>query len=135
MAQVDPTFTEEQRQLVKAQFGLDRPLHEQYLIYMRNLVQGEFGLSFRQRQPVLGLVLAVLPNTLLLTLSALIVAYAFGALFGSYLAWRRGSLFETVSVPLVLATRATHEFWLGLIAPLAPTFTEEQRQLVKAQFG
>jgi peptide/nickel transport system permease protein len=115
IAQLDPTFTEEQRQLVKAQFGLDRPLHEQYLIYMRNLVRGEFGLSFRQRQPVLGLVLAVLPNTLLLTLSALIVAYAFGALFGSYLAWRRGSLFETVSVPLVLATRATPEFWLGMI--------------------
>jgi peptide/nickel transport system permease protein len=115
IAQLDPTFTEEQRQLVKAQFGLDRPLHEQYLIYMRNLAQGEFGLSFRQRQPVLGLVLAVLPNTLLLTLSALIVAYAFGALFGSYLAWRRGSLFETVSVPLVLATRATPEFWLGMI--------------------
>jgi peptide/nickel transport system permease protein len=115
IAQLDPTFTEEQRQLVKAQFGLDRPLHEQYLIYMRNLALGEFGLSFRQRQPVLGLVLAVLPNTLLLTLSALIVAYVFGALFGSYLAWRRGSLFETVSVPLVLATRATPEFWLGMI--------------------
>ena len=115
IAQLDPTFTEEQRQLVKAQFGLDRPLHEQYLIYMRNLALGEFGLSFRQRQPVLGLVLAVLPNTLLLTLSALIVAYAFGALFGSYLAWRRGSLFETVSVPLVLATRAAPEFWLGMI--------------------
>jgi peptide/nickel transport system permease protein len=115
IAQLDPTFTEEQRQMVKAQFGLDRPLHEQYLIYMRNLAQGEFGLSFRQRQPVLGLVLAVLPNTLLLTLSALIVAYAFGALFGSYLAWRRGSLFETVSVPLVLATRAAPEFWLGMI--------------------
>jgi peptide/nickel transport system permease protein len=115
IAQLDPTFTEEQRQMVKAQFGLDRPLHEQYLIYMRNLALGEFGLSFRQRQPVLGLVLAVLPNTLLLTLSALIVAYTFGALFGSYLAWRRGSLFETVSVPLVLATRATPEFWLGMI--------------------
>jgi peptide/nickel transport system permease protein len=115
IAQLDPTFTEEQRQMVKAQFGLDRPLHEQYLIYLRNLTQGEFGLSFRQRQPVLGLVLAVLPNTLLLTLSALIVAYTFGALFGSYLAWRRGSLFETASVPLVLATRATPEFWLGMI--------------------
>src|SRR6266702_1463938 len=75
IAQLDPTFTEEQRQMVKAQFGLDRPLHEQYLIYMRNLALGEFGLSFRQRQPVLGLVLAVLPNTLLLTLSALVVAY------------------------------------------------------------
>jgi peptide/nickel transport system permease protein len=115
IAQLDPNFTEEQRQLVRAQFGLDKPLFQQYLIYMKNLAQGEFGLSFRQRQPVMGLVLAVLPNTLLLTLSALILAYLFGALFGAYLAWRRGSLFEKVSVPLVLATRAAPEFWLGMI--------------------
>lgn len=83
IAYLDPTFTEEQRQLVRQQFGLDRPLPEQYVIYMGNLARGEFGLSFRRRQPVLGLVLEVLPNTLLLTLSALIVAYAFGALFGA----------------------------------------------------
>jgi peptide/nickel transport system permease protein len=115
IAYLDPTFTEEQRQQVKAQFGLDKPLTEQYLIYMKNLAHGEFGLSFRQRQPVLGLVLAVLPNTLMLTVSALVIAYAFGAVFGAYLAWRRGSLFETASVPIVLATRAAPDFWLGMI--------------------
>jgi peptide/nickel transport system permease protein len=115
IAQLDPTFTEEQRQLIRAQFGLDKPLFEQYVIYLKNLVQGEFGLSFRQRQPVLGLVLAVLPNTLLLTMSALIVAYVFGGIFGAYLAWRRGSVFEKISVPVVLATRAAPEFWLGMI--------------------
>jgi len=115
IAALDPTFTEEQRQLVKAQFGLDKPLFEQYLIYMKNLSQGEFGLSFRRRQPVLGLVLEVLPNTLLLTLSALIVAYAFGAFFGAYLAWKRGNLVENISIPIVLATRAAPEFWLGMI--------------------
>jgi peptide/nickel transport system permease protein len=115
IAYLDPTFTEEQRQLVRQQFGLDRPLPEQYVIYMGNLARGEFGLSFRRRQPVLGLVLEVLPNTLLLTLSALIVAYAFGALFGAWLAWRRGSLAETIAIPIVLTTRAAPEFWLGMM--------------------
>jgi peptide/nickel transport system permease protein len=115
IAQLDPTFTEEQRQHVMAQFGLDKPLSEQYVIYMGNLVRGEFGLSFRQRQPVVGLVLAVLPNTMLLTLGALIVAYAFGAIFGAFLAWHRGSWFERISVPIVLTTRAAPEFWLGML--------------------
>jgi peptide/nickel transport system permease protein len=115
LAYLDPNFTEEQRQLVRTQFGLDKPLPEQYLVYMKNLAQGEFGLSFRQRQPVAGLMLAVLPNTLLLTMTALVVAYAFGSLFGAVLAWKRGGLLETVSIPVVLATRAAPEFWIGML--------------------
>ena len=115
IAFLDPTFTEDQRQAVRQQFGLDRPLVEQYLVYLGNIVRGEFGLSFRQRQPVLGLVLAVLPNTLILTLGALVIAYVFGGLFGALLAWWRGSAFEKAAVPIVLATRATPDFWLGMV--------------------
>ena len=56
------------------QFGLDRPLCQQYSSTSATCCSGEFGLSFLQRQPVLG-ISRVLPNTLLLTLTALIVAY------------------------------------------------------------
>jgi peptide/nickel transport system permease protein len=114
-AYIDPNFTGEQRQLVLQQFGLDRPLPEQYLVFLKNLAKGEFGLSFRQRQPVIGLMLAVLPNTLLLTLTALLLAYAFGGLFGALLAWKRGSPLEAASIPVVLATRAAPEFWIGMV--------------------
>jgi peptide/nickel transport system permease protein len=114
-AYIDPNFTGEQRQLVLQQFGLDRPLPEQYLVFLKNLAKGEFGLSFRQRQPVIGLMLAVLPNTLLLTLTALLLAYAFGGLFGALLAWKRGSLLEAASIPVVLASRAAPEFWIGMV--------------------
>jgi len=114
-AYLDPNFTGEQRQLVLQQFGLDKPLHEQYFVFLGNLVRGEFGLSFRQRQPVLGLMLQVLPNTLILSMTALVVAYAFGSLFGALLAWNRGTLFEAVSIPVVLATRASPEFWIGML--------------------
>ena len=114
-AYIDPTFTGEQRALVLAQFGLDKPLSEQYLIFLKNTVQGELGLSFRYRQPVTGLVLSVLPNTLLLTMSALFIAYAFGAFFGALLAWKRGSVLEAVSTPIVLTTRAMPDFWLGML--------------------
>src|SRR5262249_25559681 len=102
-------------QLVLAQFGLDKPLSEQYLIFLKNTAQGEFGLSFRYRQPVTGLILSVLPNTLLLTMSALFIAYLFGAFFGALLAWKRGSVLEAVSTPSVLTTRAMPDFWLGML--------------------
>ncbi len=115
LAYIDPTFTEQQRQQILHEFGLDQSLAQQYWVYLGNLLHGEFGLSFRQREPVAHLVLSTLPNTLLLTLVALIVAYVFGALAGVLLAWRRGSVLEAASLPLVLATRAAPEFWVGMV--------------------
>src|SRR4051794_18867357 len=82
-AYIDTTFTAEQRAQVLASFGLDKPLSTQYAIYLRNLVQGDLGLSFRQKRPVGAMILEVMPNTLVLTLSALIVAYTFGGLAGA----------------------------------------------------
>ena len=115
LAYIDPSFTQEQRATIQHQFGLDLPLSRQYVIFLGNILHGEFGLSFRQRLPVMDLVLSTLPNTLLLTLTALVAAYTFGGLFGAVLAWTRGSRFEAASIPLVLATRAAPEFWVGML--------------------
>ncbi len=114
-AYIDPTFTVEQQEALMAQFGLDRPLLEQYFIYLGNLLQGELGQSFRYREPVAERILVLLPNTLVLTFTSLIVAYVFGVLAGAYLAWRRGSAVEQAAIPLVLTTRAMPEFWLGMV--------------------
>ncbi len=112
---IDTSMNEEQRQAMLAAFGLDQPLHVQYLLYIQNLLHGEFGQSFLQGRPVLDLVLEALPLTMVLTLSALVVAYIFGVIAGAFLAWKRGTVAEGVAIPLVLATRAAPEFWLGMI--------------------
>ncbi|MEP3279848.1 MAG: ABC transporter permease [Stappiaceae bacterium] len=114
-AYIDPTFTVEQQQALMAQFGLDKPLWSQYLSYLGNLLQGEMGQSFRYKTPVSDRIWALLPNTLILTFTSLIIAYAFGILAGAYLAWRRGSMVEKLSLPAVLTTRAMPEFWLGMV--------------------
>ena len=115
VAYIDTTFTEEQVAQLKKSFGLDKPLTEQYVIYLKNLVVGEFGESFHHRRPVIEVLASVLPNTIVLTLTGLIVAYIFGVLVGAWLAWRRGSWFEGVTIPIVLTLRAAPEFWLGMI--------------------
>jgi peptide/nickel transport system permease protein len=115
LAYIDTTFTDEQRAQLMKTFGLDRPIAEQYLIYLKNLVTGEFGNSFHHRQPVLHVLVGVLPNTIVLTLTGLIVAYIFGTLVGAWLAWKRGSWIEGVTIPTVLAVRAAPEFWLGMV--------------------
>ncbi|MFN3641399.1 MAG: ABC transporter permease [Gemmobacter sp.] len=114
-AYIDPNFTPEQQEALLARFGLDRPLWEQYFIYLGNLLQGDLGESFFYRTPVAERVFALLPNTLILTFTSLLIAYAFGVLAGAYLAWVRGGTVEQVAVPLVLTTRAMPEFWLGML--------------------
>lgn len=115
VAYIDPTFTREQQDELLRQFGLDEPLPIQYVIYLGNLLQGEFGSSFFHRDPVGSLLLEVLPNTLYLTLTALVVAYVAGVLGGIVLAWRRGTRLEKSGVVLTLMTRAAPDFWVGMI--------------------
>mgnify|MGYP002713048495 CR=1 FL=1 len=114
-AYIDPTFTQEQQAELLRQFGLDRPLYEQYFIYLGNVLQGELGDSFFYRAPVWQLVWDVFPNTVLLTVTALVVAYIAGILGGSLLAWKRGTRIEAAAIPMVLTTRGMPDFWLGMI--------------------
>ena len=115
VAYIDPTFTAEQQEDLLRRFGLDKPLYQQYFIYLGNLLQGDLGESFFFRDSVSSLIWGVFPNTIALTLVALVIAYIFGVLGGALLAWWRGTWFETWTIPLVLTTRAAPEFWLGMI--------------------
>ena len=112
---LSPSFNEETRAALMKSFGLDKPLWEQYFIYMGNLLHGDLGQSFLQGKPVAVLLADALPNTVLLTIVSLVAAYAFGIVAGAFLAFRRGGLVEAVSIPAALATRAAPEFWLGML--------------------
>lgn len=114
-AYIEPTMTEEQQAILLRDFGLDKPLHEQYFIYLWNLCQGNLGTSFIYKQSVAKLLLDALPNTLVLTLSSLFVAYVIGVLAGALMAAKRGTWLEGFGLPVVLATRAMPEFWLGMV--------------------
>ena len=112
---LSPTFTDETRAALLKSFGLDKPLWQQYLIYLGQLLHGDFGRSFLQDAPVSRLLWEALPNTVILTLVSLCIAYAFGIIAGAFLAFRRGALVEAAAIPAALATRAAPEFWLGML--------------------
>jgi peptide/nickel transport system permease protein len=114
-AYIDPTFTAEQQEYLLQSFGLDKPLYEQYFLFLSNLLHGELGQSFFYKKPVSEVIMAAFPNTIALTLGALILAYAFGVIVGALMAWKRGTWIEGVGIPAVLVTRATPEFWLGML--------------------
>jgi peptide/nickel transport system permease protein len=112
---LSPTFTDETRAALLKSFGLDKPLWEQYMLYMGNLLRGDFGRSFLQDAPVASILWDALPNTIILTLVSLCIAYAFGIVAGAFLAFRRGGFVEAAAIPTALATRAAPDFWLGML--------------------
>lgn len=114
-AYIDPTMTEDQQKILLHQFGLDKPLWMQYGLYLLNMARGSLGVSFIYKEPVGSILIQALPNTLCLTLTSLLIAYAFGTLMGAFLAARRGTWLETITLPAILATRALPEFWLGMV--------------------
>ena len=114
-AYIDTTFTAEQQQALMARFGLDRPLIEQYFIYLGNLLRGDLGDSFHFGGTVADQILSALPNTLYLTFAALLIAYIIGVLGGIFTAARRGSRSEKTSIVFTLMTRAAPEFWVGML--------------------
>jgi len=114
-AYIDPSMTEEQQAILLHQFGLDKPVWVQYGLYLLNMAQGSLGVSFIYKESVGSILIQALPNTLFLTLTSLLIAYAFGTLMGAFLAARRGTWLETVTLPAILATRALPEFWLGMV--------------------
>src|SRR5262245_31678587 len=122
-AYISEALGEEEQAAIMRSFGLDKPLWLQYFIYLANLLRGELGLSFHQRQPVWDIVMGSFPNTIVLTLTGLVVAYIFGVIAGAFLAWKRGTWIEGVAIPIVLGTRAAPEFWVGMVLLAVFAFT------------
>ncbi len=110
----DPRLTAEMAQRIRAQYGLDRPLGEQYVRYMSRLLRGDMGESFLQRRPVRAVLADALPNTLLLMTTALVVAFALGVALGVLQAYRRGSRFDAVTGNLSLTIASIPEYLLAL---------------------
>lgn len=108
----------EQRELVRQRFGLDQPLWQQYLLFLQNAVQGDFGFSFHYRAPVADIIWDRLANTMVLMLSAIVIAYAIGVPLGAWLSWRRGTRTDTLGIFVGLMFRSAPMFWTGMIAIL-----------------
>lgn len=100
----------------KEALGLNDPLHVQYLRYLGRVVQGDLGDSFRTRRPVAGELMAALPATLELTVSAVVLSVLAGVPLGIMSAVWRGSPFDHAVRVLVLLGWAIPSFLLGLVA-------------------
>lgn len=111
----DPRVSAESLELMKQKFGLDKPLSGQFLAYVKNLAQGDLGLSFSQRKPVLEVLAARIPNTLLLVVTALTIAIVLGVVLGAVAGWLSGTKFDTFILTASVAMYSIPTFALGII--------------------
>lgn len=118
MTVINSSLSPQAQAAMRAQFGLDRPLVEQYLSYIASYARFDFGLSFQTSRSVSEMIEGRLVNTLALILPSLLTAYGVGAFLGAKLAWRRGGGLDTAVVIVATAFQAAPVFWVGMIAIL-----------------
>ncbi|GLQ57857.1 ABC transporter permease [Devosia nitrariae] len=107
--------TPENVERINRDLGLDRPLPEQYLIWITNLLQGDFGRSYILNRPVIDEVLERLGATMILAGTALVLCSIFGILAGVVSAVRQFGWTDRVVTFFVLIGISMPAFWLGLI--------------------
>jgi peptide/nickel transport system permease protein len=118
----NPNVSENVRATLRAQYGLDRPLPEQFVRYVGQLARGDLGWSFSHDRPVREVLATALPNTLLLMVIALVGSFALGILIALIQVARRGSAVDHTLSGISLFFFSMPDFWLAILALLAFTY-------------
>jgi peptide/nickel transport system permease protein len=100
---------------LRAELGLDKPIPVQYLIFIKNACQGNFGRSTRWKRPALQLVLSRVPASFQLGSVAFLFAVSFGVLAGVTAAANRGKWIEQVIKLIALCGQSMPGFWIGIM--------------------
>lgn len=111
-----PMANESEIAEIRRSLGLDRPIFEQFLVYMGNLLQGDLGKSWQSNEPVLDEILLRLPASLELLVLAILVGTIVGIPVGLYAAYRPNRLFDQISRFGSLVGFSIPTYWFALVA-------------------
>ena len=118
---------------LRRDLGLDKPMAEQYFIFLKGAVQGDFGVSIRDRRPTRDLLLERLPATLQLAAAGMALAIVIGVPLGILSAVKRDSIFDKSGKLFAVLGMAAPQFWVaimlillfGAILKVLPTYGRE----------
>ena len=114
-AELNPKISSEARDRIAGIYGLDLPLHIQYIRWLGKLVRLDFGNSFVDGRPVLMRIAERIPITLLINILAMVLIIAVALPIGVVSSVKEGSLFDRASTVGVFIGFATPGFWLALL--------------------
>jgi peptide/nickel transport system permease protein len=107
--------TDAQKAAFNKAYGLNQPLPEQFLTFLKNTAHGDLGISIQYRVPVSHLIWERLWPTVLLVGTSTILATVIGVYLGIKGAWKRGGRFDKISTSVSLTLYSMPEWWLGLM--------------------
>ncbi|MBP1938288.1 ABC transporter permease [Paenibacillus sediminis] len=107
--------TEQSKQALREQLGLDKPWPQQYVAYLSKLLHGDLGTSIRTKVPIAKEIVPYLAATLELTIASMLFAIIIGVNAGIVSAWKQNSWFDYVSMIIALIGVSMPIFWLGLM--------------------
>lgn len=110
-----PTFSEEQKQALREAWGFDKPILEQYYIFITKALTGDFGQSVQARRPAMELVIERLGWTYLLAFSAAAIGLVIAIPLGVISAVKRNSIVDLGTTAAASVGMAMPSFWLGLM--------------------
>jgi peptide/nickel transport system permease protein len=119
----DKPLTPDRADLLRHQYGLDRPLIVQYVDYASHALRGDLGVALRSQRPVLDSILEVLPSTAQLTLTALALAAVLGTSLGIAAAVAHGTWPDTAVMAIAMLGISTPVFYSSLLLILLFSFT------------
>ncbi|MGC8618426.1 MAG: ABC transporter permease [Thermoplasmata archaeon] len=106
-------LTHNQYIYLEKQFGFDKPLSVQLLLFIRNVFIGNFGISYAYGMPVLSLIVPAILNSLILGVPATVIAIILGIYTGKLAAWKRGTKVDSVLTNTSMVLWAIPGYWLG----------------------
>jgi peptide/nickel transport system permease protein len=112
---ISPETPEETRQILRHQYGFDRPVLVQYFDFARRAAVGDFGDSYIIKKPAIGLVFERIPATLQLTLAGMGIGILIALPVGIISAYRPYSMIDNISTIIAVAGQAMPIYWLGLM--------------------
>jgi peptide/nickel transport system permease protein len=111
----DEDWTEQDKIELAIELGLDKPLHEQYLNFAGDIVQGDFGVSFVYNRPVLDLIVERLPATLEVALLAMVIGLSIGIPLGIYSGIKGNSRGPRIISFFTTIGYSTPNFWQAIL--------------------
>jgi peptide/nickel transport system permease protein len=112
---VDFTTPQEDRDIIRRELGLDKPIAVQYLMFLKKAVKGNFGKSIRYEEPALDLVFQRIPITLRLLIVTLAWSLILAIPIGIISAIKRNSIFDLAGMAFTFIGQSIPSFWLGIM--------------------
>jgi peptide/nickel transport system permease protein len=112
---IPPEAPREVRDMLRAAFGLDQPMHIQYLLWLKRLLVGDLGVSIFSNQPVAAELFSALGNTLLLAVPAAVLGFSLGISLGVLAAFNRGSWLDRLFAGIAITGVSLPHYWVGMV--------------------